>query len=184
MDEDISMITQSALSTLKPCIFLDRDGVINVDTGYPHRKDELQLIDGAGNAIARMNQLGFLVIVVTNQSGVARGYFTEADVHQFHHYISEALTPYHAYIDDFYLCPYHPKSVIEAYRQDHIDRKPNPGMIDRACKEWPIDRERSFLIGDKDTDVKAAENAKIQGYLFNGGNLDGFVQSILKEKAI
>lgn len=178
------MTIRSALPTLKPCLFLDRDGVINVDTGYPHRKGELQLIDGAGNAIARMNRLGFLVIVVTNQSGVARGYFTEADVHQFHLYISEALTLYHAHIDGFYLCPYHPKAVIEAYRQDHMDRKPNPGMIDRACKEWPIDRECSFLIGDKDTDVKAAENANIQGYLFNGGNLDVFLKSVLQQRGL
>lgn len=169
---------------LKPCIFLDRDGVINVDTGYPHRKEELQLIDGAGNAIARMNLLGFLVIVVTNQSGVARGYFAESDVHQFHQYISEALIPYHAHIDDFYLCPYHPKAIIEAYRQDHIDRKPHPGMIENACKDWAIDRERSFLIGDKDTDVKAAQNANIQGYLFKGGNLDHFVKLILQERGI
>ncbi|MDI2112530.1 D-glycero-alpha-D-manno-heptose-1,7-bisphosphate 7-phosphatase [Commensalibacter nepenthis] len=169
-------------SILKPCVFLDRDGVINVDTGYPHRQADLQLIDGAGDAIARMNRLGFLVIVVTNQSGVARGYFTEQDVHQFHQYIAQALSSYHAHIDAFYQCPYHPDGVIEAYRQDHSDRKPKPGMIERACQEWPIDRNRSFLIGDRQTDLEAAQNANIQGYLFDGGNLDEFVQKILQER--
>ncbi|CAI3949188.1 HAD superfamily (HisB1/GmhB) (PDB:2GMW) (PUBMED:20050615 [Commensalibacter communis] len=163
------------------CVFLDRDGVINMDTGYPCRQSDLQLIDGAGNAIARLNQQGFLVIIVTNQSGVARGYFTEQDVHQFHQYISQELKTYHAHIDAFYLCPYHPDGVIETYRQDHPDRKPNPGMIERACQEWSIDRERSFLIGDRDTDIEAAKNANIQGYLFSGGNLDHFVQKILQE---
>lgn len=169
---------------LKPCIFLDRDGVINLDTGYPHRKEDFQLVEGAGTAIAKMNLLGFLVIVVTNQSGVARGYFTEADVHQFHEYITDELKQYSALIDGFYLCPYHPDAVIEAYRQDHPDRKPKAGMIERAIQEWPIDRKHSFLIGDRESDIQAARNADIQGYLFQGGNLDEFFQSILRERAL
>lgn len=168
---------------LKPCIFLDRDGVINIDIGYPYRKEDLQLVDGVGSAIARMNRLGFLVIVVTNQSGVARGYFTEANVHQFHAWITDALQSYDAHIDAFYLCPYHPDAVVEAYRQDHPDRKPKAGMIERAIQEWPIDREGSFLIGDRETDITAAQNANISGYLFQGGNLDEFLQSVLQERA-
>lgn len=173
-----------AETLLKPCIFLDRDGVINVDVGYPYRKEDLQLIDGAGAAIARMNNSGFLVIVVTNQSGVGRGYFTEEDVHRFHNLIVAELQHYNAHIDAFYLCPYHPDAKIEAYRQDHSDRKPKAGMIERAIQEWPVDRKRSFLIGDRETDVQAAHNANIPGYLFQGGNLDKFLQSILQERAL
>lgn len=173
-----------SLSGAKPCVFLDRDGVINVDVGYPYRQEHLRLIDGAGDAIAKINQLGLLVIVVTNQSGVARGFFTEQDVHQFHHYISHALAEYNAHIDGFYMCPYHPQAVIDAYRQDHPDRKPRAGMIERALKEWPIDRNHSFLIGDKETDIEAARNANISGYLFNGGNLNDFVESILYERGL
>ncbi|CAI3935789.1 HAD family hydrolase [Commensalibacter papalotli (ex Botero et al. 2024)] len=169
---------------LKPCVFLDRDGIINLDTGYPYRKEDLKLIDGAGHAIAKMNRLGLLVIVVTNQSGVARGYFTEADVHQFHSYIVEDLEKYNAHIDGFYLCPYHPDAVIEAYRQEHPDRKPEAGMIERAIQEWPIDRAHSFLIGDRDSDIQAAQNANIPGYLFQGNNLDIFIQDILKQHCL
>ncbi|MDI2091446.1 D-glycero-alpha-D-manno-heptose-1,7-bisphosphate 7-phosphatase [Commensalibacter oyaizuii] len=164
------------------CLFLDRDGVINVDTRYPYRKDELQLIDGVGKAIAKMNSLGYLVIVVTNQSGIARGFFSEQDMHQFHHHINILLRKENAFINAFYFCPYHPDGIVPIYKQEHINRKPNPGMIEQAIKDYSIDRRKSFLIGDKMTDIQAAHNAHIDGYLFAGGNLDIFLTSILKKR--
>lgn len=173
------MLLHSSSPILRPAIFLDRDGVINKDTGYPYRQDDLFLIDGAGEAISLAKKHGYLTVVVTNQSGVARGFFTEQDVHKFHSYIQEKLRNYNTSIDAFYFCPFHPEATCQAYRQDHPDRKPNPGMIERAIHELLIDRKRSFLIGDKFTDVQAAKAANITGYLFQENNLFYFLNSLL-----
>ncbi|MDQ0436215.1 D-glycero-D-manno-heptose 1,7-bisphosphate phosphatase [Kaistia dalseonensis] len=165
--------------TQQPAAFLDRDGVINVDDGYVYKPEALRFIDGAPAAIRRLNEAGYLVIVVTNQSGVARGYYTEAEMDAFHGHLRAELAGHGARLDAIYTCPYHPEATIPIYRQDHPDRKPNPGMILRAFGDFPIDRGRSFLIGDKDTDLIAAIAAGIPGHLFAGGNLDDFLSSVL-----
>ncbi|GAB6968497.1 HAD family hydrolase [Komagataeibacter kakiaceti JCM 25156] len=164
---------------MKSAVFLDRDGVINVDTGYPHRIDELEFIAGAPEAIARINASGRLAIVVTNQSGIARGLYEEADAHAFNTHIQDRLRAWNARIDGFYLCPYHPDAIIERYRQDHPDRKPGPGMIERAIRDFHIDRNGSFLVGDRQTDIQAAQAAGIPGYLFTGARLDAFITPLL-----
>jgi len=163
----------------KPAVFLDRDGVINVDVGYPYRKQDLKFITGAPNAISHLKTSGYLVVVVTNQSGVARGFFSENDVECFHRYIQQDLQKYHTKIDAFYSCPYHPDAIIKQYRFDHPDRKPKPGMIERAIKDLNIDRSKSFLIGDRLSDIQAAHAAGIPGYIFDGKNLDIFCKNIL-----
>lgn len=168
----------------KPALFLDRDGVINLDTGYPHHKKDLVLIKGVPQAITMIRQLGFLVVVVTNQSGIARGYFNEAAVHAFHDHIQEQLKKHDALIDAFYFCPYHPQGILPHYKKDHPNRKPNPGMIEQAIQELRIDRHHSFLIGDKETDIQAAHNAHIDGYLFTGKDLYHFLTHILKIRKI
>ncbi|MBB2169637.1 HAD family hydrolase [Gluconacetobacter aggeris] len=162
-----------------PAVFFDRDGVLNVDTGYPHRPENLTLLPGAGEAVALIRRRGYRAIVVTNQSGIARGLFGEKDVELFHARLVSALAKKGGAIDAFYFCPYHPQAMIERYRCDHPDRKPNPGMIERAIADFAIDRSRSILIGDKNTDIEAALAAGIRGYLFTGGNLFDFVSSIL-----
>jgi D-glycero-D-manno-heptose 1,7-bisphosphate phosphatase len=164
---------------LNPAAFLDRDGVINIDIGYPHRIEDFRFVEGAVKAIARLNANGYLVVVVTNQSGVARGLFEEADMHIFHAHMQKQLSRYGARINAFYFCPYHPQATVERYRCDHPDRKPNAGMIERAIKDLSIDRSRSFLIGDRDTDIQAAQAAGIPGYLFDRSNLDDFLISII-----
>jgi len=165
--------------TLRPAAFLDRDGVINVDHGYTYKPEDLAFIEGAPNAIRRLNEAGYLVVVVTNQSGVARGYYGEVDVERFHAHMQAELAKSGAKIDAFYSCPYHPEGVVAAYRLDHPDRKPKPGMILRALRDLPIDAGRSFLIGDLPTDVQAATAANIAGHRFPGGDLDDFVAGVL-----
>jgi D-glycero-D-manno-heptose 1,7-bisphosphate phosphatase len=163
-------------SLLRPTLFLDRDGVLNEDQGYVHRWEDFRWIDGAREVVAAFNRAGWLVIVVTNQSGVGRGYYTEDDVHALHARMREDLAAAGAHIDAFYHAPHHPEAPLDVYRHpDPPDRKPNPGMILRALAEWPIDRERSLLIGDKPSDLEAALRAGIRGVLFEGGNLRQFL---------
>ncbi|RFD19457.1 HAD family hydrolase [Komagataeibacter melaceti] len=164
---------------MKPAVFLDRDGVINVDTGYPHRIEELEFIAGAPEAIASINASGRLAVVVTNQSGIARGLYGEEQAHAFNNHIQDRLREWNARIDAFYLCPYHPEATIARYRQDHPDRKPRPGMIERAIRDLDIDRGNSFLVGDRQTDVQAAQAAGMPGYLFTGPRLDAFIKPLL-----
>ncbi|WP_310539157.1 HAD family hydrolase [Phenylobacterium sp.] len=161
---------------LRPCLFLDRDGVLNEDRGYVHRWTDFRWIDGARAAIARFNAAGWLVIVVTNQSGVGRGYYSEAEMHALHAAMQDDLAEAGARIDAIYHAPHHPEATVEAYRHpDPPDRKPNPGMILRALAEWPIDSARSVLVGDKPHDLVAAQRAGVRGLLFQGGDLGAFL---------
>jgi len=162
----------------RPGAFLDRDGVINRDAGYTHRIEDLIFIPGAIRAITRLNQAGFAVIVVTNQSGVARGYFTSDAVENFHAAMQAQLNENGAHIDGFFYCPYHPDANLPQYRRHHPDRKPAPGMINKAIAQFDLDRARSFLIGDRHTDIEAAQRAGIAGYLFDGTDLDAFLRAL------
>jgi len=161
----------------RPALFLDRDGVLNEDRGYVHRWEDFRWIAGAREAVAAFNRAGWIVIVVTNQSGVGRGYYTEDDMHALHGRMVEELAEAGGHIDAVYHAPHHPEAEVEAYRHpDPPDRKPNPGMILRALAEWPIDREASILVGDKPSDLEAALRAGVRGVLFPGGNLADFLR--------
>lgn len=167
---------------LRPAAFLDRDGVLNVDIGYAFRPADLRLMPGAGEAVARLNAAGYLVFVVTNQSGIARGLYTLEQAHAFNAALAQALSGQGGHVDRFYLAPFHPDGSGADHAFDPFDRKPNPGMILRAFAEWPVDRARSFLIGDKDTDMEAARRAALPGHLYAGGNLDDLVREIIGGK--
>ena len=163
-------------SERRPALFLDRDGVLNEDRGYVARWEDFAWIAGAREAVAAFNRAGWLVIVVTNQSGVGRGYYTEADMHALHARMTEDLAAAGGRIDAFYFAPHHPEAPVDSYRHpDPPDRKPNPGMILRALSDWPIDRDRSVLVGDKRSDMEAAKRAGIRGLLFKGGDLRAFL---------
>jgi D-glycero-D-manno-heptose 1,7-bisphosphate phosphatase len=163
---------------LRPALFLDRDGVLNEDHGYVYRWEDFRWIPGAKAAVAAFNRAGWLVIVVTNQSGVGRGYYSEDDVRALHARMAEDLAASGAHIDAFYYAPHHPEAPVEAYRHpDPPLRKPNPGMILQALTDWPIDRDASLLIGDKPSDLEAALRARIKGVLFEGGDLHAFLQA-------
>ncbi len=167
---------RAEMPTSRPALFLDRDGVINVDKGYVSRVEDFEWVDGAAEAIAAFNRRGWFVFVVTNQSGIARNYYSEADMAALHAWMLDVLAKAGATIDRIYFCPFHAEGENPAYRRDSFDRKPKPGMLLRAMVDFPVKRERSFLIGDKDADLQAARAAGIAGYLFTGGNLAEFAE--------
>ena len=151
----------------KPVAFLDRDGVLNVDHGYVHRPERLEWVAGAPEAVRLLNEAGIPVIVITNQSGVARGYFGETDVRQFHAHVQEQLRARGAHVDAFYYCPHHPQGTVAEFAIACDCRKPKPGMLERAARDFAVDRRRSFLIGDKDDDVAAAAAFGVRGIKFD-----------------
>jgi D-glycero-D-manno-heptose 1,7-bisphosphate phosphatase len=151
----------------RPAAFLDRDGVLNVDRGYVHRLDQLDWVDGAAQAVGLLNRAGYIVIVVTNQSGIARGFYDEAAVRQFHTHMQDGLQAQGAHIDAFYYCPHHPQGTVAEWAVRCRCRKPLPGMLEQAARDWPIDLGRSFMIGDKDDDMAAAAAFNIPGIKFD-----------------
>lgn len=161
-------------SARRGAVFFDRDGVLNRDTGYPHRVEQFEWMPGAPEAIALVKRAGLLAIVVTNQSGIARGYYDENAMHRVHEWMnSELHRQVAAGIDAFEFCPYHPEATISRYRHpNHPDRKPNPGMLLRAMDRYDLDAWRCLMIGDHESDMKAAEAAGVRGHLFKGGRLD------------
>ncbi len=140
-------------------VFLDRDGTINVEKDYLYRIEDFEFIPGAPEAIKRLKDAGFLVIVVTNQSGVARGYYTLEDVDRLHAYIQEKLADIGTSIDAFYVCPHHPTEGVGKYRADCDCRKGKPGMLLQAAEDFDIDLERSCMVGDKEADIEAGKSA-------------------------
>jgi D-glycero-D-manno-heptose 1,7-bisphosphate phosphatase len=165
---------------VRPALFLDRDGVLNEDPGYVSRWEDFRWIEGAREAVAAFNAAGWWVFVVTNQSGVGRGYYTEADIHALHAQMSESLAEVGGRIDAYYYCPQHPEALEEAYRHpDPPDRKPNPGMLLKAMADWPVDVARSLMVGDKDGDIEAGRRAGVRALKFEGGDLMAFLASEL-----
>jgi len=151
----------------RPAAFLDRDGVLNVDHGYVHKPEQLEWVKGAPEAVRLLNDAGYYVIVITNQSGIARGYFDDSALKSFHAHMQEKLAAQGAHIDAFYYCPHHPEGVIKSLAVRCHCRKPSPGLLEQAASEWPIDLSASFLIGDKDDDMTAAAAFHIPGIRFN-----------------
>ncbi|MEM6627616.1 MAG: HAD family hydrolase [Pseudomonadota bacterium] len=165
----------------RPALFLDRDGVINVDHGYVSKIEHFEWIDGAAKTIAAFNARNWWVFLVTNQSGIARGYYTEDEMHALHDWMQQRLTENNAQIDRIYYCPYHVDGEIARYRKDSYDRKPKPGMLIQAMTDFPVDKTRSFMIGDKQKDVDAAKAAGVAGFLFRGGDLSTFAEWALAD---
>ncbi|MGK7868414.1 D-glycero-alpha-D-manno-heptose-1,7-bisphosphate 7-phosphatase [Falsiroseomonas sp. E2-1-a20] len=163
----------------RPAAFLDRDGVLIEDTGFPHDPARVRWIPGAARAVRRLNAAGMLVFVVTNQSGVARGFYPESQVHVLHGWMQGVLAREGARIDAFEHCPHHPEAPLPAFRRDCRRRKPRPGMLLDLMAAWPVDPARSFLVGDRETDLQAAAAAGIAGHLFPGGDLDAFIAPLV-----
>lgn len=164
---------------MKKALFLDRDGVLNVDTGYLHKVEDLQWIKGAKEALKMAVDAGYELIVVTNQSGIARGYYTEQDVQALHEHMGNELAAIGAPVRAFYYCPHHVEGTVKEYTQECNCRKPLPGMIEQAINDWHIDPYMSFMVGDRESDMEAAQRAGVRGYLFDGDNLAEFMTPIL-----
>jgi D-glycero-D-manno-heptose 1,7-bisphosphate phosphatase len=154
---------------MKKAVFLDRDGTINEEVGYLSDLKQLRLIPGAARAIKRLNDAHFLVVLVTNQSGIARGYFTEAFVQETHVLLRKMLKEQGAHIDAVYYCPHHPKSGESAYTRMCECRKPGIGMIEQAVRDMHIDVRSSYVIGDKWSDVELGQRAGTRAILVSTG---------------
>ena len=152
-----------------PAVFLDRDGTINEEHGHIGTPEDLTLLSGAAEAIFRLNESQYLTVVVTNQSVIARGKCTEADMKLIHHRLQSLIGEHGASIDRIYYCPHYPDQLIPGGRQDLKIvcncRKPEPGLIMRAAKDMNIDLKMSWMIGDRTSDIKAAERAGIRSVL-------------------
>ncbi|MCR9175139.1 MAG: HAD family hydrolase [Alphaproteobacteria bacterium] len=164
---------------LRPAAFLDRDGVLNVDVGYAHRPDQIEWVAGAPDAVRRLNDAGYRVFVVTNQSGIARGLYEETDVRDLMAWMIDRMAEMGGRIDDWRASPFH--AEFQADRFAHLShwRKPEPGMLLDLMSHWPTARDGSFIIGDRESDLEAGRRAGIAGYLFTGGDLDAYVREIL-----
>jgi D-glycero-D-manno-heptose 1,7-bisphosphate phosphatase len=161
-------------------VFLDRDGTINVEKDYLHKVEDFEFIPGAPETIKKLKDAGFLVIVVSNQSGVARGYFDEDAVNLLHEHIQDELKGYDTVIDAFYFCPHHPEEGLGAYKVACECRKGAPGMLLKAASEHGINLKNSFMVGDKLADIEAGQRAGCLSVLV----MTGYGESVAKMKAI
>ncbi len=149
-------------------IFLDRDGVINVEKKYVYRIEDFEFIDGIFPLLRSAQQYGYLPVVITNQAGIGRGYYGEEEFQRLTAWMLECFEEEGVHIAGVYHCPYHPQAGIGSYRQDSLDRKPNPGMLFNAKQELDIDLAASILIGDKLSDIEAGRAAGVETLVLLG----------------
>jgi D-glycero-D-manno-heptose 1,7-bisphosphate phosphatase len=155
-------------------LFLDRDGVINEEIGYLNRSDDVRFVPGIFSLCRTAQALGYKLMVVTNQSGIARGYYTEADFHILMDWMRNAFQREGVLLDAVYFCPYHPEHGVGEYRRDHEDRKPGAGMLKQGAREFDLSLAESVMIGDRCSDVAAARAAGLrQAFLLAGTETSG-----------
>lgn len=147
---------------MNKAVFLDRDGTLNVEVNYLYRTEDFKFVRGAIEAIKIFHDLGFKVIVITNQAGIARGYYSEKDVVHLHSYIDAELNKENTYIDAYYYCPHHPQGTDGKYAIECECRKPKTGMIKKAVQDMNVDLAHSFIVGDKEIDVITGKNSGIK----------------------
>ncbi len=155
-------------------LFLDRDGVVNEEVGYLHRADEVRFVNGIFSLCRTATRLGYRLIVVTNQAGIARGYYSEADFETLMEFIRGELRAMGVELDAVYYCPFHPEHGVGKYKLDHEDRKPGTGMLRRGAREFGLELSESVLVGDRCSDVGAANAAGLrQAFLISGTEAAG-----------
>ena len=162
-------------------VFFDRDGTLNVDIAYLHRPEDFIWIEGAKEAIKYVNDKGYLAILVTHQSGVARGYYPEEDIKTVYDWMNKELAEIGAHLDALFYCPHHPQGKIPAYTRVCSCRKPDTGMIEAACEQFNIDRSQSYFVGDSNTDWECAQKAGVAGIRYQSGSLLSCVKAFVIE---
>jgi D-glycero-D-manno-heptose 1,7-bisphosphate phosphatase len=154
---------------MRPAVFLDRDGTLIEERGYLSRLEEISLFEDAPDALRLLRDAGFALVLVTNQAGVARGFFDEAFVQEAHRHLARLLANEGIVLDGYYYCPHHPDGVVQAYTRTCRCRKPGPGMVEQAAADLDIAVDASFVVGDKWLDVELARNAGARGLLVRTG---------------
>jgi D-glycero-D-manno-heptose 1,7-bisphosphate phosphatase len=155
-------------------LFLDRDGVVNVEVGYLHRAEDVRFMEGIFSLCRTATELGYKLIVVTNQAGIARGYYTEADFERLMEWMRVALRAEGVELDAVYFCPFHPEHGVGEYRREHEDRKPGTGMLRRGAAEFGVELSQSVMVGDRCSDIAAANAAGLrQAFLISGTEAAG-----------
>jgi D-glycero-D-manno-heptose 1,7-bisphosphate phosphatase len=178
--EDLAHARRELTSCLdRPALFLDRDGVLNLDHGYVGSRDRWEWVQNAREAVALATAHGWHVFLVTNQAGVARGLYGEADVDALLVWVADELRRAGGTLDDWRYCPYHTEAKIDAYRRDSEWRKPAPGMLVDLMRVWDVEPRHCLMVGDRDIDMQAAAAAGVRGALFPGGDLLAFVKPLL-----
>jgi len=172
-------MVSEAKAGMRGAVIFDRDGVLNADTGYAHRPDQIVWLPGAKGAVKAVNDAGLFAFVATNQSGVARGMYQERHVQDLHAWKNRELAAAGARIDAFAYSPYHPEGTVEAYRRETQCRKPGPDMLLRLIAGHGADPARTVMVGDRDSDIAAARAAGIEGLLFSGGDLAEFLSPVI-----
>jgi D-glycero-D-manno-heptose 1,7-bisphosphate phosphatase len=166
-------------------LFLDRDGVVNEEVGYLHRADEVRFVKGIFSLCRTAARLGYRLIVVTNQAGIARGYYSEADFELVMEFMRGEFRAKGVELDAVYYCPFHPEHGVGKYKQDHEDRKPGTGMLRRGAREFGLELSESVLVGDRCSDVRAANAAGLrQAFLISGTEASGCGGEYLAVKSL
>jgi len=166
----------------KPAVFIDRDGTINEQMGYINHVSRFRILPRVPQAIRMLNRHGFLVLVVSNQSGVARGYYPLDLVKTLHHLMVTRMREKQGNIDGVFFCPHHPAGSVPGFSHDCDCRKPKTGLIEQACKSFEIDLQRSFVVGDMCTDIELAHRAGLKGVLVKTGYGLGEIEYLLPHK--
>jgi D-glycero-D-manno-heptose 1,7-bisphosphate phosphatase len=164
---------------VKPAAFLDRDGTVNYDDGYTYRIEEFRWVEGAKEAIKQLNDAGYLVFLVTNQAGIARGYYAAADVDNLHEWMQRELADIGAHLDDIRFCPHHPQGAVPELSHVCDCRKPGTGMLTSLIDQWNPDLSKSFMLGDADKDAEAGTAVGVKGRKIPTGALRAEVEKIL-----
>ena len=143
-------------------LFLDRDGVVNIEVGYLHRAEDVRFVDGIFSLCRTAATLGYRLVVVTNQAGIARGFYTEADFHTLMEFMRGKLRAEGVELDAVYFCPFHPEHGTGVYKREHEDRKPGVGMLRRGAQEFGVELTESVMVGDRCSDIAAANSANLR----------------------
>ena len=163
---------------MKKAIFLDRDGTINVEKHYLYRKEDFEFLPGVINALKKLQNAGYMLIIITNQSGIARGYYTEKDFHVLNEWMLEKLKAQGVEIAQVYFCPHLPNANVEAYRKDCNCRKPKLGLFQKAINEYDIQLSKSYAIGDKLRDCAICDHTMCRGYLIEKNEDENIIKKV------